>query len=80
MTYQDLMEVKEVQVSYNKLWKRLVDLKMSKSDLRKATGLATGTMTKLRRDEDVSMDALKRICKVCKCNIGDIMDFISDEQ
>lgn len=80
MTYQDLMEVKEVQVSYNKLWKRLVDLKMSKSDLRKATGLATGTMTKLRRDEDVSMDALKRICKVCNCNIGDIMDFISDEQ
>lgn len=63
-------------VSYNKLWKLLIDLKMSKADLRRATGLATATMTKLRRDEDVSMDALKRICEVCHCNVGDIMDFV----
>jgi len=68
-----------VRVSYKRLWKLLVDLEMSKADLRKATGLATGTMTKLRRDEDISMDALKRICKVCKCNIGDIMDIIPDD-
>lgn len=61
-----------MRISYNKLWKLLVDLKMSKADLRKATGLASGTMTKLRRDEEVSLDALMRICKVCKCNIGDI--------
>jgi DNA-binding Xre family transcriptional regulator len=65
-----------MRVSYNKLWKLLVDLKMSKADLRKATGLASGTMTKLRRDEEVSLDALMRICKVCKCNIGDVCDFI----
>lgn len=65
-----------MKVSYKKLWKLLVDLDMSKSDLRKATGLATGTMTKLRRDEDISMDAIKRICKVCKCNVGDIMDIV----
>ena len=63
-----------MQVSYNKLWKLLVDLNMSKADLRKATGLASTTMTKLRRNEDVSLDALKKICGVCKCNIGDIMD------
>ena len=50
-----------MRVSYKKLWKLLVDLDMSKSDLRKATGLATGTMTKLRRDEDISMDAIKRM-------------------
>ena len=61
-----------MRISYNKLWKLLVDMKMSKADLRKATGLASGTMTKLRRDEEVSLDALMRICKVCKCNIGDI--------
>lgn len=63
-----------MQVSYNKLWKLLVDLNMSKADLRKATGLASTTMTKLRRNEDVSLDALKKICFICKCNIGDIMD------
>ena len=69
-----------MKVSYNKLWKLLIDLKMSKADLRKATGLATGTMTKLRRDEDISMDALKRICQVCHCNIGDIMDIFPNEE
>ena len=53
---------------------------MSKADLRKATGLATGTMTKLRRDEDISMDAIKRICKVCNCNIGDMMDVLPDSE
>ena len=68
-----------MRISYNKLWKLLVGLKMSKADLRKATGLASGTMTKLRRDEEVSLDALMRICKVCKCNIGDICDFIEND-
>ena len=66
-------------VSYKKLWKLLVDKKMSKADLRRATGLSTATLTKLRRDEDVSMDALKRICSVCKCNIGDMMDILPSE-
>lgn len=67
-----------MKVSYNKLWKLLIDLKMSKADLRKATGLSTATMTKLNKEEDVSLDALKRICEVCKCNIGDIMDIYPD--
>ncbi len=65
-----------MQTSYKKLWKKLIDLDMSKKELREATGLSTGTMTKLAKDEDVSMDALKRICKVCQCNIGDIVDFV----
>lgn len=64
-----------MKVSYDKLWKLLIDLKMSKADLRKATGLSAATMTKLNKEEDVSLDALKRICAVCKCNIGDIVDF-----
>jgi len=69
-----------VRVSYKKLWKLLVDLGMSKADLRKATGLATGTMTKLRKDEDISMDAIKRICMVCKCDISDMMELIPDSE
>lgn len=69
-----------MRVSYKKLWKLIVDLGMSKTDLRKATGLATGTMTKLRKDEDISMDAIKRICKVCNCDIGDMMELIPDNE
>ena len=63
-------------VSYNNLWKLLVDKKMSKADLRRAVEISPNTMTKLRRDEEVSMSALKRICEYLLCNIGDICDFI----
>lgn len=66
-------------VSYNKLWKLLVDKKMSKADLRKAAGIAPNTMTKLRRDEEVTLTILGRICGVLEVNIGDIMDFIPEE-
>lgn len=67
-------------VSYDKLWKLLIDRKMSKAGLRKATGLSTATMTKLNKAEDVSLNVLKRICAVCKCNIGDIMDIYPDSE
>ena len=63
-------------VSYNKLWKLLVDKKMSKADLRRAAEISPNTMTKLRRDEEVSMTVLKRICEYLECNIGEICDFI----
>ena len=66
-------------VSYNRLWKLLVDKKMSKADLRKAAGIAPNTMTKLRRDQEVSLSILARICEVLEANIGDIMDFIPDD-
>ena len=73
-------EVVPMSVSYNKLWKLLIDKKMTASDLRKAANVAPNTMTKLRRDEDVSLDVLRRICAVLNVNIGDIMDFIFDDQ
>ena len=66
-------------ISYNKLWKLLVDKKMSKADLRRAAGIAPNTMTKLRRDEEVSMTVLIKICHVLDANIGDIMDLIPEE-
>ena len=49
-------------ISYNKLWKLLVDKTMSKADLRKAAGIAPNTMTRLRRDEEVTLSVLNRIC------------------
>ncbi len=66
-------------VSYNKLWKLLVDKKMSKADLRRAAGVSPNTLTKLRRDEEVSMFILKKICECLDCNIGDICDFVKVE-
>ena len=66
-------------ISYNKLWKLLVDKKMSKAELRRAAGIAPNTMTKLRRDEEVSMAVLVKICTALNANIGDIMDLIPEE-
>lgn len=68
-----------MKASYKKLWKILVDKEMSKGDLHKATGLSSSTMTKLRRSEDVSMEALRKICVVLDCNIGDIVEFVPDD-
>ena len=66
-------------VSYNKLWKLLVDKKMSKADLRRAAGISPNPMTKLRRDEEVSMAIMGRICVTLNVNIGDVMDFVNTE-
>jgi len=67
-------------ISYNKLWKLLVDKKMSKADLRKAAGIAPNTMTRLRRDEEVTLAVLNKICKTLEVDIGDIMEFLPDTE
>jgi len=63
-------------VSYNKLWKKLIDLKLNKKELKEATGIGSTTLTKLTNDEPVSMDVMIKICVALKCNIGDVMDVI----
>ena len=67
-------------VSYNKLWKLLVDKKMSKSDLRKKAQIAPNTMTKLRRDEEVSLTILSKICKTLHADFGDIVEYVPDAE
>lgn len=69
-----------MDVSYNKLWKLLIDRKMTRADLRRAAGIAPNTMTKLGRDEEVSLGILGRICAVLEVNIGEIMDFVERQK
>lgn len=66
-------------ISYNKLWKLLIDKKVSKADLRKAAGIAPNTMTRLRRDEEVTLAVLNKICSALEVDIGDIMEFLPGE-
>lgn len=66
-------------ISYNKLWKILIDRKMNRADLRKAAEIAPNTMTKMRRDEPVHLYILERICNVLDCNFGDIVDYFKEE-
>ena len=66
-------------ISYNKLWKLLIDKKMSSADLRRASGIAPNTLTKLRRDEEVTLAVLEKICRALQADVGDIMEFLPDE-
>lgn len=66
-------------VSYNKLWKLLIDKNMSKTDLRLKADIGTATLAKLGKNQTVSMDVLMRICEVLSCNISDIVDIIPAE-
>ena len=70
----------EMAISYNKLWKLLVDKKMSQADLHKAAGVAPNTMTRLRWDGEVTLSVLNRICVALDVNIGDVMEFTSYER
>ena len=67
-------------ISYKKLWKLLIDKDMTAVELRHATGIAPNTMTKLRRDEEVSMTVLVKICTALNANIGDIMDLVPNQE
>ena len=67
-------------ISYNKLWKLLVDRKMSTAALRKAAGVAPNTMTRLRRDEEVTLTVLNKICTTLGVDIGDVMEFVEDSE
>lgn len=67
-------------ISYNKLFKLLIDKNMKKTELAKATGIGQNTLAKLSKNQSVSMDVLMRICEVLNCNIGDIVDFVEVEK
>lgn len=68
-----------MSVSYNKLWKLLIDKKMSVSELRKHTEIAPNTITKMKKDQYVSMDVLSRICVVLDCDFGDLIEHVKEQ-
>lgn len=68
-----------MEISYNKLWKRMIDLNLNKTRLKQKAGISTNAVAKLGKNEAVSMETLDKICKALECNVGDIMEFISDE-
>ena len=61
-------------ISYNKLWKLLIDKGMNKRDLQKAAGVSAASIAKLGKGENITTDVLLKICKVLECDITDIME------
>lgn len=62
-------------VSYDKLWKLLIDRKMNRTELKDAAGISFNVLAKMGRNEFVSMESLCKICTVLSCDIGNIVEF-----
>ena len=67
-------------ISYNKLWKLLIDKNMKKKDLQSLSGVSSATITKLGRNENVNTEILQKICAALECDISDVVEFIPDTE
>ena len=68
-----------MKISYDKLWKLMKKNKMKKSEFAAAAEISGYTMTKLYRDEPVSLEVMMRLCKVFHCDIGDVVEMIEED-
>ena len=67
-----------LRISYNKLWKMLIDKNMNKQDLKNATGISSASIAKLGKGDNITTDILLKICEVLDCRLEDIMETIKD--
>ena len=67
-----------MRISYNKLWKILIDKNMKKSDLREKAGISSASLAKLSKGDNITTDVLLRICEVMDCRIEDILETVRD--
>ena len=77
MTDRSIWQVSNMKISYKKLWVLLAEKEVSAVTLRKELNIATGTMTKLRKNEEVALSVLIRICGYLQCDIGDICEVVN---
>ena len=69
-----------MSISYDKLWKLLIDKKISASEMRKAAEIAPNTMTRMRKEQEVSLTVLGKICNVLDCDFGDIVEYKKEQK
>ena len=67
-----------MKVSYNRLWKLMIDKKMKKSELQRKAQISGNIITRLNKDEFVSMETIAKICDVLECGVDDILEFSKD--
>lgn len=66
-------------ISYNKLWKLLIDKKMKKIELQRGSGISGNVLSRLSKDESISMESLEKICIFLDCDLGDIVEIVKTE-
>ena len=69
-----------MKISYNRLWKLLIDKGMTRQDLREKTGISSASIAKMGKGENVSLDVLARICTYFNCDVGDLISFSNENQ
>lgn len=67
-----------MRISYNKLWKMLIDKNMKKSDLREKAGISSASLAKLGKGDNITTDVLLRICEAMDCRIENILETVRD--
>ena len=67
-------------VNYNKLWKKLIDLEMSRTEMRIKAGISTKQLAKLGKNENVNTEILVKICEALHCNVDEIMDVVVQKE
>lgn len=67
-----------MRISYNKLWKMLIDKNMKKSDLRDKAGISSASIAKLGKGDNITTDVLIKICEAMDCHLDDIMETVDD--
>ena len=67
-----------MRISYNKLWKMLIDKNMKKSDLKEKAGISTASLAKLGKGDNITTDVLLRVCEAMDCRIEDILETVRD--
>ena len=67
-------------VNYNKLWKKLIDLEMSRTQMRLKAGISTKQLAKLGKNENVNTEILVKICEALGCNVDEIMDIVGQKE
>ena len=68
-----------MSVSYDKLWKLLIDKKMNRTELKNAAGISFNVLAKMGKGETVSMESMLKVCKALDCDISDVMELEKNE-
>ncbi len=75
-----MTEALDMRFSYNKLFKLLIDRNIKKKELREMSGVSATSIAKLGKGANVNTDVLLRICNALNCDVGDIMEFVMEEE
>lgn len=67
-----------MRISYNRLWKLLIDKNMKKSDLKEQANISSASIAKLGKGDNITTDVLLRICEALNCNVEDILETLDE--